>query len=332
MLYILYGEDDFSLKEELNRIKESSGDKELIASSTEELSGQHLTLEQLITICDTLPFLAPKRLVIVEGLLSRFESQEKDKRAAMPKDSGWQSFKDYIRRMPESTVLVLIDGRLKKTNHMLGALGPVAQVKEFNPLKKDSLRAWILSRVNRQGSEISPRAASLLAELVGSNLWLLSREIEKLCVYAQGRRIEEKDVRLLVSYAQETRVFDMVDAILERKTSEAIKALHRLESEGAAIPYLLFMITRQLRMVIQAKEALRQQHSASSDQYTADIVSDYAMKKARQQAARHSMEDLKRIYRKLLESDVAIKTGRFKGDGGELALDLLVCELCEGKY
>jgi DNA polymerase-3 subunit delta len=330
LLYILYGEDDFSLKEELNRIRDSLGDKELIASSTEELTGLHLTLEQLITVCDTLPFLAPKRLVIVEGLLTRFEPQEKDKRVARPKDSEWQSFTDYVRRMPESTVLVLIDGRLKKSNPMLAALESVGQVKEFNPLRKGGLKAWIVSRVNRMGSDISPRAVSLLAELVGGNLWLLSREIDKLCIYTQGRKIEEKDVRLLVSHAQETRVFDMVDAILERKTDTAIKALHRLESEGAATPYLLFMITRQLRMVIQAKEAL-QKCSSSLDRYTADISSDYALKKARQQAAHHSMEDLKRTYCKLLESDVAIKTGRFKGDGGELALDLLVCELCEGK-
>lgn len=332
MLYILYGEDDFSLKEELNRIKESLGDRELIATGTEELSGQHLTPDQLMAVCDTLPFLAPKRLVIVEGLLTRFESQEKDKRAAKPKDSEWQSFKEYVGRMPQSSVLVLIDGRLRKTNSVLAALESVAQVKEFNPLRRDGLRAWILSRVNRIGGDISPRAAGLLAELVGSNLWLLSREIDKLCVYAQGRKIEEKDVRLLVSYAQETRVFDMVDAILERKTATAIKTLHRLESEGAATPYLLFMITRQLRMVIQAKETLQQKRSSAFDSYIPDIASDYALKKARQQAAQHSMEQLKRTYRKLLEADVSIKTGRFKGDGGELALDLLVCELCEGKY
>jgi DNA polymerase III delta subunit len=55
------------------------------------------------------------------------------------------------------------------------------------------------------------------------------------------------------------------------------------------------------------------------------------LKKARQQARQHSVEQLKEIYRKLLDADVSIKTGRFKGDSGELSLDLLVCELCEGK-
>jgi hypothetical protein len=41
------------------------------------------------------------------------------------------------------------------------------------------------------------------------------------------------------------------------------------------------------------------------------------------------MEQLKVIYRKLLDADISIKTGKMKGDRGELALELLVCELCE---
>ena len=112
MLYVLYGEDDFSLREALAEIKQGLGDKELLATNTTVLQGQNLTLQQLIITCDTLPFLAPRRLVIVEGLLSRFETQDKEKRAAKPKDSEWQSFKEYLNRMPGSTVLILADGAL----------------------------------------------------------------------------------------------------------------------------------------------------------------------------------------------------------------------------
>ena len=331
MLYILHGEDDFSLNEELNRIKQELGDKEMLVTNTNVFSGQHLSPEQLMATCDTMPFLSPKRLVIVEGLLSRFETQDKDKRSTKTKDSGWSTFKDHIQRMPESTVLVLIDGKLKRNNHMLSALVPVAKIKEFKALKRDALKVWIESRVTKMGCSISPRASNMIAELIGGNLWLVSMEVDKLCLYAQGRRIEEKDVKSLVSSAQETRVFDMVDAIRERKTTMAIKSLHKLEDEGAVPPYLLFMITRQLRMVIQEKESLQQNHKSTDDSYTPESVSDFALKKARQQARKHSLEQLKQIYRKLLDADVSIKTGRFKGDSGELSLDLLVCELCEGK-
>ena len=329
MLYIIYGEDDFSLRQALTVIKEEMGDKELLSTNTTVLQGQNLTLQQLIMTCDTLPFLSPKRLVMVEGLLSRFEPQGKGEHALKPKDSEWQSFREYVSRMSESTVLILVDGELKRNNPMLVELAPLAKVREFKSLKGDRLRDWMQSRAKNLECNISPPALKLLSELVGSNLGLLSIEIDKLCLYAHGRRVEEHDVKSLVAYAQETNVFNMVDAILERNAPKATRLLHLLEDEGAAPPYLLFMITRQLRMVIQAKDILQQKHASADMGHSLGITSDYVLQKVRVQAGTHSMEQLKAIYQKLLDTDISIKTGKIKGDRGELALDLLVCELCE---
>ncbi len=329
MLYILYGEDDFSLREALAEVKESLGDKELLATNTTVIQGQNLTLQQLTATCDTLPFLAPKRLVIVEGLLNRFEAQDKEKHAPKTRDSGWQAFGEYIHRMPESTVLVLVDGALKRNNPMLVELAPLGKVGEFKYLKGDRLKNWMLARAKNLNCSISPPALRLLSELVGSNLGMLTLEIDKLCLYAQGRIVEASDVKSLVAYAQETNVFNMVDAILERNASKATRLLHLLEEEGSAPPYLLFMITRQLRMVIQAKDMLQQKHSTADMGHGLGITSDYVLQKVREQARAHSIEQLKTIYRKLLDTDLSIKTGRIKGDRGELALDLLICELCQ---
>lgn len=330
LLYILYGEDDFSIREALAKIKEGLGDKELLSTNTTILQGQNLTLQQLIITCDTLPFLAPNRLVIVEGLLSRFETQDKEKRAAKPRDSEWQSFKEYLNRMPGSTVLILTDGALKRGNSMLADVAMLAKVQEFKPLKGVQLRNWMQARAKSLGCTISPPALQLLSELVGGNLGLLSIEIGKLCLYAQGRMVEVNDVKSLVAYAQETNVFGMVDAILERNASKATRLLHLLEDEGAAPAYLLFMITRQIRMVIQAKDMLQQKQAFADIGYTLGISSDYVLQKVREQARAPSMEQLKGVYRKLLDTDISIKTGRIKGDRGELALELLICELCEG--
>jgi len=330
LLYILYGEDEFSLNEALNRIKSSLGDKEMVATNTTVLEGQHITYEQLVMTCDTLPFLAPTRLVIVEGLLGRFEPQDgKWKRSTGTEASAWLSLKDYVKRMPESTVLVMLDGRLRKDNPMLAALENLAKVSEFKPLRGDDLRSWVLSRVATRGGSISPKALRLLSDFIGSNLHLLSLEIDKLCLYARGRMIEENDVRSLVAEAVEASVFDMVDAILERRADEATRWLRRLEDEGSAPPYLLFMITRQFRLVTQMKDLLQQHQKTDEIRYSLGINNDFVLQKTLRQARAHSMGRLREIYRKLLDTDISIKSGRFKGDSGELALELLVCELCQ---
>jgi len=336
LLYILYGEDDFSLREALTEIKKELGDEAMVATNTTVLQSQNTTLEQLIATCDTVPFLAPKRLVIVEGLLSLFEQREKVKHASKLKDSGWVSLKGYVERMPESTVVVLLDGKLKKSNPLLKELASQATVREFKTLfipqrgiqKGDQLYNWMQSRANKSGGNIAPAAARLLANLIGSNLWLLSSEIDKLCLYTLGRTIEEKDVELLVAEAREFTVFAMIDAVLEHRSAQATKLLHRLEDGGAAPPYLLFMITRQFRLVIQAKYLLRQQRRATEIGHTLGLTSEYAFKKTIAQAKAYSMEQLENVYHKLLDTDISIKTGRFKGDTGELALDLLIGELC----
>jgi DNA polymerase-3 subunit delta len=185
------------------------------------------------------------------------------------------------------------------------------------------------ARAKSLGCSISAPALQLLSELVGGNLGLLAIEIDKLCLYAQGRIVEDKDVKSLVAYAQETNVFNMVDAILERNASKATRLLNQLEDEGAAPAYLLFMITRQIRMVIQVKDMLQQKQASADIGYTLGIASDYVLQKVREQARAHEMVQLKAIYRKLLDADISIKTGKIKGDRGELALELLVCELCE---
>lgn len=328
MLYIFYGEDDFSSREALAEIKEGLGDDTIIATNTTVLDGHSIVPEQLTATCDTIPFLAPKRLVIVEGLLSRFEKNDKGKRSKKSDDSGWLSLKLYVQHMPETTILVFVDGPIKKKNTLLKELIPYATVREFPNLKDGRLIGWMRERAKRLECDISPPALSLLAGLVGSNLWLLSNEIQKLCLYAQGRRVEENDVRLLVSDAREVNVFAMVDAILERRAAATIRLLHSLEDEGAAPPYLLFMITRQFRILIQAKDLLQQKRKVADIGSSLGIYADFALRKTLEQAKEHSMERLEKVYRKLLDTDVSIKTGRLKGDKGELALDLLVSELC----
>jgi DNA polymerase-3 subunit delta len=212
---------------------------------------------------------------------------------------------------------------------MLAALEPQANVSEFKPLRSDELRSWVQSRVATNEGSISPRALRLLSDFIGSNLQLLSVEIEKLCLYAQGRKIEEDDVRSLVAEAVEASVFDMVDAILERRADEATRLLRQLEDEGSAPPYLLFMVTRQFRLVTQAKDLLLQHRKTDEIRYSLGINKDFVLQKTLKQARAHSMERLREVYHKLLDTDIAIKSGRYKGDGGELALELLVCELCE---
>ena len=315
MLHILFGADDFSLREELGRIKESLGDRESLATNTTVFDGHQVRLNQLMDACMAMPFLGSHRLIIVQGLLSHFE-----------KDEGqWLALKDRVASMPQTTVLVLVDGEIKRDNALLKGLAPLASVKDFPRLKGEALRGWIQRRVKEGKGTISPQAVRALASVVGDNLWVLASEIEKLLLYTSGRRIEEEDVKEVVSYVREASVFTMVDALIEGRAAAAASMLHQLLEEGATAPYLVVMITRQLRLLLQAKELSQQGFSAPEIKARLGLASDYTLTKSLKQSRRYSAKRLEQVYRKLLEADLSIKRGICKG---ELALDLLVAELC----
>jgi len=327
MLYILYGQDDFSLNQAVEKIKAGLGDWEMLATSTTNLEGQHLTLSELRNKCGASPFLCSHRLVIVEGLLGRFEVKQSRPRSGKGKSGNglgeWDGLASYIGQMPETTVLMLIDEEVKGHNPLLKKLSPLAELRTFPLLRGRDLKTWIRQRVKGEGGNITPQAVNLLAELIGGDLWAMDGEIQKLLLYSQERPISEDDVRQLVSHVQEANIFALVDAVAESRTELAQRILHRLYDDGVAPTYILVMITRQFRLIAQARD-LEPGLSRLQIQDRLGLKSSYPLDKTLSQAKLYDFEGVKRAYDKLLETDLAIKTGKYSD---KLALELLVTEL-----
>jgi len=331
LLYILWGQDDFSLSQALEEIKKGIGDQTVLSADTTTLDGQQMTLNQLKTVCETFPFLAERRLVIVKGLLQRLEPKGKPSRQKRivrltSQPDEYKALGDYVGKIPDSTTLVLIDNAITANNPLLKELSDKAEVRSFPLLREAKLRQWIQQRVTQEGSNISPRAVDLLVKLVGGNLWIMANEINKLVIFASGRRIEEEDVKMVVSYAQQANVFAMVDAILEFKAGEAERWLEQLLQRGATPAYLLVMLSRQIQMIVRAKELRSQGKSKIDVQSKLGLTSEFALRKTLEQADRYPLGRIKEAYGKLLEADLSIKTGKY---GGGLALNILIAELCQ---
>ena len=333
MIYILSGDDDFSLRQSLEEIKRSIGDQTMLAANTTTLDGQQVTVDQLRTVCETVPFLAEKRLVIVRGLLECFESKgsrgprRKAARVTNQQDEH-KALGDYLGKLLDSTILVLVEGRITSKNPLFKELSNKAEVRSFPLLRGDKLRQWIQKRVTGEGGSISPQAIDLLSKLVGGDLWIMANEINKLVLFTSGRRIEEEDVNTVASYAQQANVFVMVDAILEFRAGVAEQSLQQLLQRGAAPAYLMVMLSRQVRMIVRAKELKKQGRPAMEIQNRLGLTSEFALGKTLEQAKRYPLERIKAVYDRLLQTDLSIKTGKYEG---ELALNILIAELCQGR-
>lgn len=332
VLYIFYGVDDFSLSRALDNLKKGWGDPSFLESNTTIFDAQQLSLSQLIEACSTVPFLSPVRVVIVNGLLSIFEQKSTQKRGKkrLSKEAEvdigeWRGLVDYVKQMPATTMLILVDGGdIKQHNPILKLLSPLAEVKVFPQLNRNQLSHWIYSRVREGGGTISAQAVELLIQFAGRDLWTVSNEVDKLLSFARGRLITEEDVRSVASFAREINIFSLVDAILERDKRQAQKMLWHILREGVSPLNVLAMIARQLRLIVLARELGAEIFKKRGLLGGLENASDYSVQKALEQSRMYTLDRVKRMFDRLLEADIAIKTGKYEGD---LALELLVADL-----
>jgi len=331
LLYILHGEDDFSRHQALEEIKKSIGDQTALTANTTVFDGPRVTVDQLRSACGAMPFLAERRLVLINGLLERFEPRLKSRRgkknsSVSNRQDEYKPLVEYLSQPPDSTILVLIDGKIKSQNPLLRELSARARVMSFPLLRDVKLRQWVQKRVQEKRGTISDQAVDLLAQFVGGNLWTMAGEIDKLILFTSGRRIEEDDVRRVVSYVQEASVFSMVDAILAFRAARAEQLLEQLLQKGESAAGLLVMLTRQVRLIVLIKELRSQRKSELQIMDRLRIDKEFVFRKALEQEGRHSSARLKEVYHQLLEADLSIKTGKYEP---ELALNILTAELCQ---
>jgi DNA polymerase-3 subunit delta len=338
VFYIFHGEDEFSQSEELSSLRGrlAAGDPSMADLNTTFLNGKRLTLGELRHACDTIPFMSDRRLVIVQGLLSHLTPGRRGRGKKPPdgEEPSWKrAFLDdlvaYLPTLPPTTRLIFVENQILADSHPIVTVAKKegekgnAFIKLFRAPRDGDLPGWIQRRARAKGGTISHEATTMLANLVGNDLRQLDQEIEKLLVFAGDRLVTTEDVHLLVSRARETSIFDLVDCVGRRETDRALRLLHRLLDAGEAPLYLLAMLARQVRILIQVTE-LRGQGLHQKGMARQLKLHPYVVEKGLAQARNFDMAQLEAAHHRLVETDLAIKTGRAED---LLALDMLIVDL-----
>lgn len=318
--YILHGDDDFSLGQEVASLRAKMGDE----MNTSEFDGETASAPEVLNAVCSYPFLSDKRLVIVKGMLvfiTRKGAGETGKRAA-------ELLAESLPNLPEWARLVFVERQLLPENNRFLKLAnelPGGYAKAF-AAPKDAT-GWILKQAKTVYEvDIQPAAASALAAVTQNDLRRADSELVKLASYAEGRTITEDDVALLTPYVAEARVFDMVDAMVAGRAQTALNTLHQLLNEQDEDPFRLYgMIVRQFRLLLLTREYLASGGSPR-DMASALGIKPFEADKLSRLGRGFSVEQLEGIYHSLLDTDIRMKTGRIEP---ALALDLLVAGLAK---
>lgn len=317
-LYFLFGNDEFAITRKLKEFEADFPDPTSADMNTARLDARSLSEDDLNNAVNAMPFLAKRRLVLLQNPSSKYNNP-----------SARKKFFEFLEKTTETTRLVMYESVEPRDagKHWLVKWAEknskLIQTKAFMLPRLKDMTGWIVNETKNQGGKIEPRAAEMLKEMVGVDTRQAGMEIAKLLAYANwSRPVTVQDVEAVCVVTSQQSVFDFVDALANGNGKAAQHLLHRLlETEDDFS--LWGMVIRQFRLLIQAREILDARGN-QNDVARALGVHPFVAEKAAQQAARFSIESLEYIYRKLLTIDEGVKSSQLTLD---LALDTLVVEL-----
>lgn len=311
MLIFLYGQDTYRLQQKIKEIIEQYKKIHKSELNLARLSGQDIKFDDFKNIFQQVSMFGEKKLII----LSDFFPNQELKENILKKAGFFSESKDIF--------LLYEKDKIAKNDNFLKALKKPAKIQEFRPLEGEKLKNWARKEFRELNAQISPQALDKMVDSIGNNLWRFSSEIKKTVNYKKGKKINLEDVGLMVRPKIETAIFKTIDAIAQRNKKKALLLVHRHLDKGESPLYLLSMVNFQFRNILSVKDLIEKNVPYYSISKKTGLH-PFVAKKSFEQAGKFTFQELKKIYWKIFQADLDIKTGRINP---ETALDLLIAEI-----
>lgn len=310
MIILLHGEDTYRSRQKLKEIIDQYRAKHKTGLNLVRFYEEDLDFDRVKEKIESVSMFNEKKLVVLESIFKN--------------KSFLEEFSDYAKKSKlkgnQDTILIIYQtGKIAITPFKSW----LTMLEEFKPLSGADLFNWLKKETARQETAISPAALKKIVVYLGNDLWQISSELSKLVSYKAGQSIEEEDIDSLVGAKIEVNIFKTLDALAQRDKKTALKFLHEHLNQGANEIYLLTMFIYQLRSLLKLKDLISRGASYQALAKESGLH-PYVVKKNWSVLQNFSLDQLKKIYQRLLEAEVAIKKGRLDG---QTALDLLVAEI-----
>ncbi len=307
-VYLICGEEDYLQELMLNALKENLLSPDLGTFNLDELDGEKVSPGQIVQSAVALPVFAEKRLVIVFN--PNFLQARKKDSDTQEISSGDKALLEYLADPLTSTCLVFwVKGAVDKRKKILKAITKAGVVFEVNPYKGVELNEWLMNEARLLGKSLEPKALEYIVLHSNNSLRQLRSEIEKLALYSGNERVITLAVaeKLLIK-TSEASIFVLVDNIGHKKAEAALIELRSLLEKGEAAVMVLYMIARQFRLILLAKEMAKR--GLTEKQITSELsLHPFVTGKILRQSEKFSFAEIETSLQLVLESDIAIKTG-----------------------
>ena len=310
--YYLYGDEPYLIDKGVKRLLDRVVSPDFRDFNYNVFYGNECKGDEIFSAAQTLPMFSEQRAILVK------KSQDLSVAAL-------DVLLAYIQNPSPTTCLIFQGEKIDQRKKFFAEIKKNDRLVEFKRPYENQLGTFIRDEVHACGKRIDPAAAELLAYMVGNNLQELVSQIEKVVTYCGVRDgVTIGDVKAVVSDTKVDTVFELVDAFGEKNLNKALRTLYTILRDGEAPLLLLAMLARHFRQLWRVRELLDRKVPTAEIGKAAGI-NPYFLKKVVDQARNYRTGELKGIFERLLELDLALKTS-----GGKPAalLERLTIEVC----
>lgn len=293
-VYVLAGDEAFlkrQVRATLDRLLIDDADPAFAVSA---VPGDRAEWPAVRTELDTLPFLSPRRVVVIES--------------ADPFVTRYRSALEKYVAEPSKVGTLVLDVKTWPSNTKLAKLVPDAATIVCKSPSTEKLAGWCREWAkSTYGKGLDADAAGWLTELAGPEMGVLDQELAKLSVYVgDAKAITRDDVDRLVGRGRNAETFAIFETIAAGRPADALALLERLIDQGEDPLALLGAFSWQLRQLGQVNSYLRSGLTPVAAMDRADVK---PFTRGRVDALlRHlGRRRLDRLYDWLLEADLGMK-------------------------
>ena len=321
MIFFLYGKDSFRSYQKLKEIQDKYQGAYPQTLSFYQVDKDKDVLE-IKSLLESSSLFQQNKLIVFKNIFLK-KANEQKKIIELLKTKKLDKSK--------SAFLVFWERNdVDKRSSLFKYLGKVAKTQKFSELNKSQRKNWLKRIIANEFPNL--RVQSYLIDYLianlGSDLWRIYRELEKLASYqAQTKKsLTKDDLENMIVFPTEADIFKTIDAIALKNKKQALKALaihfKNIEPELK----ILAMLEYQFRSLIKVRSLMEEKDDYYKIQHESKIH-PYSFRKIYSLVRNFSMDELKNIYEKLFELDIGFKTGKIKDK--KIALEMFVVELCQ---
>lgn len=309
-LYLLYGEEAYLRRQYRDKLRAAlvPADDTMNCSV---YSGKDINASEVVDLAGTMPFFAERRVIIIEN-------------------SGWlksgnDQFLALVKAIPDTTYLILVEEETDKRSKLYKAVTANGYAALCEMQDEATLRKWVMGLLKKENKLITPGALTLLLDKTGTSMENIRREVEKLVCYKYyDEGITASDVEELCIVQIQNQIFDMVEAVAQKKQKQALKLYYNLLALKEAPMKILALIARQFNMLLQVKEMKSKGYHESDIAKQTGLNPYYLKKKYIPQAAQFKQAQLETALKACVEAEEAVKTGRMPD---LLSVELIIVSL-----